>query len=78
MIMLLLLAVVPLDVILSGANVLSVLAQTVSLVRLCFTLFLRIYAHIITLTSVLKSSPGGVGFEHGLSSMQSSSSVEEF
>lgn len=44
----------------------------------CFTLFLWIYAHIITLTSVLKFSPGGVGFGYGLSSMQSSSSVEEF
>jgi hypothetical protein len=44
--MLLLLAVVPLDVILSGANVLSVLAQTVSLVHLVsafFCEYTRIY-----------------------------------
>ena len=79
-IMLLLLAVVPLDVILSGANVLSVLAQTVSPVRLSHfasPLFCE-YMHIIILTFVLKSSPEEVGFEHGLLSMQSSSSVEEF
>ena len=42
MIMLLLLAVVPLDVILSGTNVLSVLAQTVSLVSLFFSEYMRI------------------------------------
>jgi len=69
--MLLLLAVVPLDVILSGANVLSVLAQTVTLLPFFFLL-------ILIMTSNLKFSLGDVGFEHGLLSMLSSFSVEEF
>lgn len=75
--MLLLLAVVPLDVILSGANVLSVLAQTVSLVSLFQPFFVNTCTYI-NINLCFESSLGAIGFEHGLSWMQSSSSVEEF